>query len=423
MLRPPALADVPRWNVERQDGRIRVTGKEKPKSPARTPRSAPDSIVILGAGAAGNAAAETLRRDGYSGPIKMIDSDPDSPYDRPNLSKDYLAGKAPEEWIPLHTARFYERRNIEIVRRPVVALDIGTRTLALDDGSTLAWSALLLAPGAEPVKADVPIAAGGKVHLLRSLADSRSIGQAAASGENAVVIGAGFIGLEVAASLRQRGLNVHVVARGERPLGKVMGPDLADFVRAVHEEHGVTFHFGRSAKEFTAGKVVLDDGTALDADFSVVGIGVRPRVEIAERAGLAVENGITVNEYLETSCEGVWAAGDAASWPDPHTGRRIRVEHWVLAERMGQAAAKNMLGARERFDAVPFFWSRHYDDVISYIGHGAGWNEAVLDGRPEKRDCAVTFRRDGKRIALATIFRDVQSLQTEVEMEGQAVSS
>ena len=422
MLRPPALADVPRWNVDRQNGRIRVTGKEKSKPAARIPKTAPESILILGAGAAGNAAAETLRREGYSGPVRMIDSEPDAPYDRPNLSKDYLAGKAPEKWIPLHSPSFYERKNIEIVRRAAVALDAGTRSVTFDDGSTLTGSALLLAPGADPIAPDAPVAAGARVHLLRSLADSRAIVEAAKSGQRAAVVGAGFIGLEVAASLRQRGLRVHVVARDERPLGKVMGPELGEFIKALHEEQGVTFHLGRTAKEFAAGKVVLDDGAAIEADFAVVGIGVRPRVRLAEEAGLAIANGITVNEYLETSHEGVWAAGDAASWPDPHTGRRIRVEHWVLAERMGQAAARNMLGARERFDAVPFFWSQHYDDVISYVGHGAGWDEAQLDGDPQDRDCAVTFRRDGKRIALATVFRDVQSLETEVEMEREVSS-
>jgi apoptosis-inducing factor 3 len=417
MLRPPALSDLPRWTVERQNARIRVTGRDKAKPPRRTPRAAPDSVVILGAGGAGNAAAETLRREGYSGTIKMIDSDPDAPYDRPNLSKDYLAGKAPEEWMPLRSAAFYERNRIEIVRRAAVSLDVKARTVALDDGSTLRWGALLLAPGAEPIPLDVSIETGANVHLLRSLADGRAIVEAARSAERAVVVGAGFIGLEVAASLRQRGLTVQVVGREELPLGKVMGPDIGGFIRDVHEKHGVTFHLGRTIGEIRAGSVVLDDGTALDADLVVVGIGVKPRVRLAEEAGIAVENGFTVNEHLETSCEGIWAAGDAANWPDPRTGRRVRVEHWVLAERMGQAAARNMLGAGRRFDAVPFFWSQHYDDVVSYVGHGAGWDESVLDGEPANRDCAVTFRRNGKRIAVATLSRDTQSLETEAELE------
>lgn len=416
-LRPPALRDVPCWKVERQDGRVRVTGKEKPQQPARAPRASPDSVVIVGAGAAGNSAAETLRREGYSGPITMIDAEPDSPYDRPNLSKDYLAGTAPEKWLPLHPPAFYERKGIEIVRRTVGELDVPARSVVLDDGSRVNWGALILAPGAEPIMPGISIDSAAKVHVLRSLADSRALIEAASAGGTAVIVGSGFIGLEVAASLRRRGLDVHVVSPQQRPLENVMGPDLGDFIKSVHEENGVAFHMGRTVESISGRSATLDDGSTIDADFTVVGIGVRPRVRLAEEAGLSIANGIAVNEYLETSSPGVWAAGDAASWPDPRSVERIRVEHWVLAQRMGQTAARNVLGARERFDAVPFFWSQHYDDVISYVGHGAGWDEARLDGDPKARDCAVTFLRNGERIALATIFRDIESLEAEVDLE------
>jgi NADPH-dependent 2,4-dienoyl-CoA reductase/sulfur reductase-like enzyme/nitrite reductase/ring-hydroxylating ferredoxin subunit len=422
MLRPPALTDLPRFKVERQGGRIRVAGKEPAKRPARTPRRSPESVLIVGAGAAGNAAAETLRREGYSGPVTLVDAELDSPYDRPNLSKDYLAGQAPEAWIPLHSKAYYEKRNIEIVRADVVSLDPGRKAVTLADGSARGAEALLLAPGADPVRLDLPASPGSKIHLLRSLVDSRALIEAAKASQSVVIVGAGFIGLETAASLRKRGLEVHVVAPEDRPLGKVLGPELGDFVRSIHEKHGVVFHLGRTAKAVAPSRVTLDDGSTIDADFVVMGVGVRPRVDLAQKAGLRIGNGIEVDEYLETSQPGIWAAGDAASWPDPHTGRRMRVEHWVLAERMGQAAAQNILGARARFDAVPFFWSQHYDDVINYIGHGAGWDEAVLDGEPAKRDCAVTYRKDGRRIALATIFRDEQSLSTEVDMERSTAS-
>src|SRR5690606_15017964 len=246
-LRPPALKDVPRWTVERQNGRIRITGKEKPQPPKRAPRVSPKSIVIVGAGAAGNAAAETLRREGYDGPITMIDPDPDAPYDRPNLSTDYLAGTAPEKWLPLHPAAFYERKRIDIGRRTGNALDVRTRSVVLDDGSRIDCDALILAPGAEPILPAIPIEPAAKVHVLRSLADSRALIEAAGAGERAVVIGSGFIGLEVAASLRRRGLEVHVVSPQQRPLEKVMGPDLGDFIKSVHEEKGVVFHTGRTA--------------------------------------------------------------------------------------------------------------------------------------------------------------------------------
>ncbi|MGH7501132.1 MAG: FAD-dependent oxidoreductase [Longimicrobiales bacterium] len=418
-LRPPALLDVSCWAVVREGGRIRVSGKAARSRSPRKPKESPKSVVIVGAGAAGNAAAETFRRAGYTGPITMIDVEQDSPYDRPNLSKDYLAGHAPEDWIPLHPPSFYTDRRIEIVRLEAVGLDVETKSVVLADGSTRIWDALLLAPGAEPVRLDVSATADAKVYLLRSLADSRAIIEAAKAGQRAVVLGAGFIGLEVAASLRQRELDVHVVAPDNLPLGKVMGPDLGDFVKSLHTEKGVTFHLGRTAKHIAADSVTLDDGTMIGADFVVMGVGVQPRVALAQAAGLRIEDGIVVNEYLETSQGGIWAAGDAASWPDPRSGKRVRIEHWVLAERMGQAAARNMLGAHERFDAVPFFWSQHYDATIAYVGNGAGWDAADLDGAPAERDCAVTFRKAGQRIALATLFRDEASLRTEVEMEAE----
>jgi NADPH-dependent 2,4-dienoyl-CoA reductase/sulfur reductase-like enzyme len=347
----------------------------------------------------------------------MLDPDKDAPYDRPNLSKDYLAGTAPEAWIPLHSPAYYAKRNIDIVRLSAAAIDVGGMRLKLSDGSEREWDALLLAPGAEPVRLAMPVAPGANLHLLRTLADSRTIVAAAEAGPRAVIIGSSFIGLEVAASLRKREVAVQVVAPEDKPLARIMGPALGDFVRSVHEENGVEFCLGHTAKEIRPGSVVLDDGTELQADFVVMGVGVRPRVDLARNAGLAVENGIVADEFLQTSQPGIWAAGDAASWPDPHTGQRIRVEHWVLAERMGQTAARNILGARERFEAVPFFWSQHYGDTINYVGHGAGWDEASLDGNPADRDCAVTFRRGGKRIAVATIFRDVESLRVEAEME------
>jgi NADPH-dependent 2,4-dienoyl-CoA reductase/sulfur reductase-like enzyme/nitrite reductase/ring-hydroxylating ferredoxin subunit len=423
-LRPPALQDVARFNVHREDGRIRIAGRSNQGRSPRTPEAAPPrSVVIIGAGAAGNAAAETLRREGYKGPITMIDNEPDSPYDRPNLSKDYLAGNAPEEWIPLHPEAFYSDRRIEIVRLQAIAIDVETKSVALGDGSTRIWDALLLAPGAEPIRLDVPTDDGARLQVLRSLADSRDIIDAAKAGERAVVLGASFIGLEVAASLRQRDLAVDVVAPEDVPLGKLMGRDLGDFVKTLHSEKGVTFHLERTARHVGKDRVTLDNGDEIRADFVVMGVGVRPRTALAQAAGIHVDNGIVVNEYLETSTSGIWAAGDAASWPDPHTGRRIRVEHWVVAERMGQAAARNMLGARKAFDAVPFFWSQHYDATIAYVGHGAGWDDADLDGSPDDRDCAVTFRRDGRRVALATIFRDKQSLQTEVEMEQEVAGT
>ncbi|MGH7506613.1 MAG: FAD-dependent oxidoreductase [Longimicrobiales bacterium] len=420
-LRAPALNDQPRYRVERRDGRIVVGEKIEPDrnalAAARSPGRAPDSVVIIGAGAAGNAAAEMLRREGYRGPITVVDEDDGSPYDRPNLSKDYLAGTAPEEWIPLHPAAFYEEQRIRIVRAKVASIELAVRRVQLSGGESLDYDALLLATGAEPVRLDIPVSGDARVFYLRTLANSRAIIEAAKGAKRAVVVGASFIGLEVAASLRNRDVEVDVVAPDRLPLVKVMGPQLGERVRELHESKGVRFHLGRKPARIEGGTVVLDDDTRLACDIVVVGIGVRPRTALAESIGAAIDRGVVVDERLATSVPGVWAAGDIARWPDPHTGERIRVEHWVLAERQGQAAARSILGKPERFDTVPFFWSQHYDMVISYVGHAAGWDAIEVDGDPSENDCAVTFRRDGRRLAVATIFRDDVSLATEADME------
>jgi NADPH-dependent 2,4-dienoyl-CoA reductase/sulfur reductase-like enzyme len=230
-------------------------------------------------------------------------------------------------------------------------------------------------------------------------------------------VGASFIGLEVAASLRARGIAVHVVASELVPMERILGSRVGAFIRSLHESHGVVFHLGETVRQVEGNKVTLTGGQTIEADFLVLGVGVRPSTALAEQAGLRIDRGIAVNEYLETSAPGVFAAGDAARWPDPHTSERIRVEHWVVAERQGQTAAKNMLGARQRFDAVPFFWSQHYDVPINYVGHAEKWDTIDIDGDVDKRDCSVAYKRDGRTVAVATIFRDLESLQVESEME------
>ncbi len=423
-LRAPGLNPVARWEVERRGGMVYVTGEiDAPDGatplPGRTVTGPPPaSIVIVGSGAAGNAAAEMLRRQGYAGPLTMIGGDDSVPYDRPNLSKDYLAGSAPEEWIPLRPAAFYEEHGIELLRGVrVVAVDAAARRVALDNGETRTFDRLLLATGAEPVRLPLPGADLPHVHYLRTLADSRAIIANATRARRAVVMGASFIGLEVAAALRARDLEVHVVAPDPQPLVKVMGPRLGAFIRALHEQHGVVFHLQRVATAIDDRAVTLASGEVLPADLVVIGAGVRPALALAERAGLAIDRGVVVNEYLETSVRGIFAAGDIARWPDPHTGRPIRVEHWVVAQRQGQTAARNLLGLRERFDAVPFFWSAHYERSIRYVGHAEEWDEILIDGKPEDGDCSAAFRLGGRTLAVATIGRDRASLRAEVAME------
>ncbi|MGH7533973.1 MAG: NAD(P)/FAD-dependent oxidoreductase, partial [Gemmatimonadales bacterium] len=298
------------------------------------------------------------------------------------------------------------------------ALHPRERRVELDDGGRRDYGALLLATGASPVRLGPDVDRGGvPVHYLRSLADSRAIIAAADRAGRAVILGASFIGLEVAASLRARKIEVHVVSPDARPLERVLGPELGDFIRTLHEEHGVIFHLQQKPREVGGGAVVLENGERLAADLVVAGIGVQPNLELAEAAGLTLDRGVAVNQRLETSAPGVFAAGDIVRWPDPLTGDRIRVEHWVVAQRQGQAAARNMLGAGEAFEAVPFFWSQHYDVPITYVGHAERWDRIEVDGDIGARDCTVRFRRGERNLAVATIYRDRESLEAEVELE------
>jgi len=418
-IRAPALNPVSCFRVEENGSKIFVREKIE-RSPAQQvkPDSHVRSVVIVGGGAAGNAAAEMLRRQGFTGSITMVTADDALPYDRPNLSKDYLAGNASEDWIPLRTPEFYKEHKIEVrLGTRATAIDTVERTIALADGSHIAFDALLLATGASPVHLDIPGADLPHVHYLRTLDDSRALIAKAKDARRVVVIGASFIGLETAASLRARKLDVHVIGPQSRPLERVLGAELGDMVRAIHEKNGVVFHFGTTATAIDKEAVTLKTGERIAADLVVAGIGVRPDVAIAQGAGLAVDNGIVVDEYLQTSAPGIYAAGDIARWPDIHSGRPIRVEHWVVAERQGQTAAINILGGRQPFDAAPFFWSQHFDVTVSYVGHAEKWDKIEIDGDPAAHDCKVTYYQDSRKLAVATVSRDLESLRAEVELE------
>jgi apoptosis-inducing factor 3 len=418
-LRAPAFAPLGAWTTEQRDGKLFVREKRADVQPRSRPKSAaPNRIVIIGGGAAGFAAADMLRRQDFEGEIVMLSADSAPPVDRPNLSKDYLAGAAPEEWIPLQPDSFYADRRIDLrLGAHVAAIDAGAREVVLAKGERVGFDRLLLATGAEPVQPAIEGASPLDVHVLRSLADSRGIIERAKRAQRAVVLGASFIGLEAAASLRARGIEVHVVAPEGRPMERILGPAMGAFIQKLHEEHGVVFHLGNTAIAADSGRIRLSGGEVLEADLIVAGLGVRPRLRLAEAAGLAIDRGVTVDAMLETSAPGIFAAGDIARWPDPHSGQRIRVEHWVVAERQGQVAALNMLGRRQPFDAVPFFWSQHYDVQIAYVGHAEKWDEIAIDGDIDAKDCLLSYRLDGRALAVASIFRDLQNLEAEVAME------
>jgi NADPH-dependent 2,4-dienoyl-CoA reductase/sulfur reductase-like enzyme/nitrite reductase/ring-hydroxylating ferredoxin subunit len=416
-LTAPAFKPLPCWQVERKGDIVRLAARKPVPVPHPAPEQAPDSIIVIGAGAAGTAAVDMLRREGYRGAITLIGAEPNPPVDRPNLSKEYLAGSMPEDWLWLMPETYYRDHDIELIAGvAATAIDTSQRQVKLANGRTLRYGALLLATGAEPVRLTIPGADLPHVHYLRSLPDSRALIASAANAKRAVVIGASFIGLEAAASLRARGLEVHVVAPGARPLEKILGPEIGDFIRALHEQtHGVHFHLDTKPRSITAEAVTLENGERIPADLVVVGVGVRPAVQLAQQAGLTVDNGVLVDAYLETNIPGIYAAGDIARYLDSR-GERVRIEHWAVAQRQGQTAARNLLGRRQPYTAVPFFWSAHYDVTLNYVGHAEHWDHIEIEGSIQDHDCTLRYLAGGKVLAVLTIFRDKESLRAAVAM-------
>jgi len=411
--RGPAIAAIACWDVALEGGTIRVGAKRDVRPPAA--RAEPAQVVIVGGGAAGVACAEALRAEGHRGAITIVTDEGSDPVDRPNLSKDYLAGSAPEEWVYLRTGDALAASDVAIVRDSATAIDAKARVVLLASGRELAWNALLLATGAAPQRLPLPGAELPHVHTLRTLADSRAIAAAANDRTTAVVIGSSFIGLEVAASLRVRGANVTVVGPDATPLARVLGDEVGAFVRAVHEGKGVAFRLGRKPARITAGAVELDDGTTLPADLVVMGVGVMPRTELAAAAGLRVDRGVVADEQLRAAPD-IWVAGDIARYP--WDGELVRIEHWQVAVRHGQAVARSMLGgtatpARD----VPFFWSQHHDVTLGYVGHAERFDRPEVKGSLDARDAHVVYRHDGAIKAVVTIGRDQLALDVEAALE------
>ena len=420
-LAAPAFKPLPCWQVERDGDTVRLAARKAVPQAQPAPAQAPDSIVVIGGGAAGTAAVDSLRKEGYRGAITLVSAEGNPPVDRPNLSKDYLAGGMPEDWLWLMPENYYRDQHIELITSVAAsAIDPARRTVHLADGRVLSYGALLLATGAAPVHLSIPGADLPHVHYLRSLPDSRAIIADAVKAKRAVVIGASFIGLEAAASLRARGLEVHVVAPDARPLERILGAELGDFIRALHEQtHGVIFHLNTKPKEIAADAVTLENGERIAAELVVIGVGVRPAVQLAEQAGLAVDKGVLVDVYLETSVPGIFAAGDIARYVDPN-GQRLRVEHWVAAQRQAQTAARNMLGRREPFTAAPFFWSAHYDVTLNYVGHAEHWDRIEIDGSIQDHDCTLRYIGAERVLAVLTIGRDRESLRAAADSEARA---
>lgn len=422
-LTAPAFDPLERYAVHIEDGRIRVGKRQEKVKPAAASvdRSRhPENVVIVGGGAAAFAAAEMLRRKGYDRELIMITEEADAPYDRPNLSKDYLAGTAPEEWIPLKPSDFYEDLSIKL-RRNLRAekLDARQRILHLDDGSTISFDRLLLATGAEAWRPSIPGAQSEGVHTLRSLTDCRKLIGGLEKARSAIVLGAGFLGLEIAASLRARGLAVTVVTPETQPMKRIFGATLAQYILDLHRSHGVEFQLGSTAVGVSRSEVALADATVLRADLVVLATGSRPRMELAVDAGLETGNGIRTDEFLETSAPGIFAAGDVVEWLDRKSNQLRHVEHWSLAQKHAQTAAANMLGEAKPFSAVPFFWSSHYDKTIQFNGYAPAWDEEQVSGSVQAESLAVHFLAKGKLQAAATLGNERLQLELECMLEGE----
>jgi NADPH-dependent 2,4-dienoyl-CoA reductase/sulfur reductase-like enzyme len=372
-------------------------------------------MAIVGGGAAGYAAALRLRELGYDGALSMFSADASVPCDRPNLSKDYLAGTAPAEWIPLQGPDFYRDQDITLrLDCEIASFDARARRLHARAGDGFDYDALLLATGSEPRMLPLPGFDGRRVFALRSLADADAIIAAASVAKSVVFVGAGFIGLEAAAALQARGLEVHVVAPEQVPMERVLGRELGEFIAGLHRANGVRLHLGAKPAGYDGAQLALEGGARIAADLLVVGAGATPRTALAEAAGLATGDGILVDGFLQASIPGHYAAGDVASYP--HRGERARVEHWVHAQRQGQAAAANLLGAAQPFRDVPFFWTHQHDFELRYTGVGAGWDEARIDGALPARDFTVRYYRRGELVAAASCGRDRENLDIEAAL-------
>ena len=410
----PGLNPLPCYQVERVGPLVRIGKKTTPDAPA-PPTQTPHGVFIIGSGAAGVMVADTLRAQGYEGGITLVGEE-GIPIDRPNLSKDFLAGTAPEEWLPVRDKAALEEKKIDLITARVHGFDAKWKRISIEGYDDMGWTALVIATGATPVRLQIPGAELPHVHVLRTLADTRAILAGATTAERAVVIGSGFIGLEAAASLRARGLEVTVVAPDEVPLARVVGEALGKMVKSIHEEKGVVFVRGRPAS-IDASEVTLDDGNKIPAELVIMGVGVRPRVDIAEAAKLTVDNGVVVDDRLRAaSAPDVYAVGDVARFPCGADQTPTRVEHWVHAQRMAYVAARNILGYDEAFRFTPFFWSQHYDVAISYVGAGP-WDAVEVIGSVEKRDVLALYRKEGRVVAAATVNRDKESLRLEDLLE------
>ncbi len=410
LLEPPPLAGLTPFAVRVEGGDVLVDRPDDAPRQRIMPMAAraaddPRTFCVIGGGAAGAAAVEALRQHGFGGRIVLVSREDRRPYDRPNLSKDYLAGSAGADWLPLRPASFYERHDIELLTAETRRLDAETRRIELSDGGVLEPDAVLIATGGAPRPLDAPGADLPGVHTLRSWSDCDAIIASLEGATRAVVVGASFIAMEGAASLRERGLEVTVVAPDEVPLERQLGAAIGGFLRRRHEEHGVRFRLGCTVARLTGdGRVrelQLDDGSRLPADVVLIGVGVRPVTGFVEHATLNDDGSLDVDAELRVNDRGVWAAGDVARYPEAHVGDRVRIEHWRLAEQLGRAAAASMAGRGAPFTGVPAFWTQQFGLRLPFVGVAGAWDDTVVVGDLPGGDFTVAFARGGRLVAAA----------------------
>jgi NADPH-dependent 2,4-dienoyl-CoA reductase/sulfur reductase-like enzyme/nitrite reductase/ring-hydroxylating ferredoxin subunit len=412
---PPALDGLMHYDVSVREGRVFASLPEEtpdrrtPSLAKHDPGSDARRFVIIGGGAAGYAAAQTLREDGFRGRITLITREDRAPYDRPNLSKDYLQGQAEAAWMPLRPDEFYAEFDIELVcKKEVTRVDAAAKTITFEGGESLAYDALLVATGGESRKLNIPGADLKNVYLLRSYADADSIMEAASRSKRAVVVGASFIGMEAAYSLAVRGLEVTVVAPSGEPFERTLGADIGALFRRLHESHNVRFKLGSIVYRFEGGghvqAVVLESGERIETDMVVAGVGVHPVTGFLGGVSLDDHGGVLVDARLRAA-EDLYAAGDIASFPDSRTGERVRIEHWRTAQQQGRVAAHNMLGGEITFDGVPFFWTRQFDAGLLYVGHASAWDEIIYQGEVSSGDFLAFYAKDERVLAVAGMNR------------------
>ncbi len=417
---PPALDGLTRYDVHVEGDQVLVNLTEETQDQRTAPKIEHDDtrqFVIIGAGAAGYAAAQTLREEGFRGNVVMITRENRAPYDRPNLSKDYLQGHAEPEWMPLRSDEFFNDHDIKLLlNREVARVDSHTRMITFENGDTMEYDALLVATGGAPVRLNIPGSDVKNVCLLRSFSDADSIIETANRARRAVVIGASFIGMEAAYSLCERGLEVTVVAPSHEPFEAALGAEVGAVFRREHEKHGVKFKLGSIVYRFEGSHnveaVCLDNGERIETDMVLVGVGVRPVTHFLEGVELDEHGGVIVDSHLRAA-DGIYAAGDIASFVDPRTGKRTRIEHWRTAQQQGRTAARNMAGRAVTFDAIPFFWTRQFDIGLLYVGHATSWDRIVYRGDLSAHDFLAFYIKDGRVQAVAGMNRDREMAAAE----------